>query len=57
MPIAEQLRDAEDEIVAELNGVQGSPVDLGGYYLVDRDKANDVMRPSKTLNGIIEALQ
>jgi len=56
-PVAEALRGSEDEIVAELNGVQGSPVDLGGYYLVDRDKANQVMRPSQTLNGIIDALR
>ena len=37
--------------------MQGSPVDLGGYYLVDRDKADQVMRPSKTLNGIVDALR
>ncbi len=56
-PLAEQLREAEEEIVAELNDVQGSPVDLGGYYLVDRDKADAVMRPSGTLNGIIDPLR
>jgi isocitrate dehydrogenase len=55
-PLAEQLRDAEETIVAELAGVQGSPVDLGGYYSVDREKTDAVMRPSETLNGIIEAL-
>jgi isocitrate dehydrogenase len=56
-PIAEQLAEAEDAIVAELTGVQGSPVDLGGYYSVDRAKTDEVMRPSDTLNGIIEALR
>ena len=56
-PVAEQLGEAEEEIVAELNGVQGEAVDLGGYYLVDRDKADQVMRPSKALNGIIDALR
>lgn len=56
-PIAEALREAEEEIVAELNGVQGSPVDLGGYYLVDRGRADRVMRPSRTLNGIIDPLR
>ncbi len=56
-PVAEALGEAEDEIVAELNGVQGSPVDLGGYYLVDRDRTDEVMRPSTTLNGIIDPLR
>ena len=56
-PIAERLREAEEQIVAELNGVQGSAVDLGGYYLVDRGKADQIMRPSETLNGIIDELR
>ena len=54
-PLAAALGEAEEEIVAELGAVQGSPVDLGGYYLVDREKADAVMRPSETLNGIIDA--
>ncbi|WP_127479799.1 NADP-dependent isocitrate dehydrogenase [Nocardioides pantholopis] len=49
-PLAEKLRAAEETIVAELNSVQGSPVDIGGYYQPDDAKAEAVMRPSATLN-------
>jgi isocitrate dehydrogenase len=49
-PLAEKLAAAEETIVGELNGVQGEPVDLGGYYYVDRTKTDSVMRPSSTLN-------
>ena len=42
--------------MAELNGVQGESVDLGGYYFVDRDKADEVMRPSQTFNEAIDSL-
>jgi len=52
-PIAKQLAANEQKIVDELNGVQGSPVDLGGYYQPDAEKASAAMRPSATLNGII----
>ncbi|WP_454141032.1 NADP-dependent isocitrate dehydrogenase [Microbacterium lacticum] len=55
-PIAQQLTDAEAEIVAELNAVQGSPVDIGGYYHPDEAKVAAVMRPSATLNAVIDAL-
>ena len=44
------------EIVSELNGVQGQPVDLGGYYFVDRDKTDAVMRPSETFSAAIAGL-
>ena len=40
-------------IVEELNAVQGSEVDLGGYYQPDDGKAEAAMRPSATLNGIL----
>ncbi len=53
--LAEQLAENESRIVAELNGVQGSPVDLGGYYHVDREKATAAMRPSATFNAAIDA--
>ena len=46
----------ESEIDAELIGAQGSPVDLGGYYKPDADKAAAAMRPSATLNAIIDNL-
>jgi isocitrate dehydrogenase len=55
-PLAERLAADEDTIVAELAEVQGSPVDLGGHYFVDRDKAEAAMRPSATLNAAIAAL-
>jgi isocitrate dehydrogenase len=56
-PPAERLAADEDAIVAELSEVQGRPVDLGGHYVVDRDKATAVMRPSGTFNAAIESLQ
>jgi isocitrate dehydrogenase len=49
-PLAQRLAADEEKIVGELNGVQGQPVDLGGYYYVDRAKADEVMRPSATFN-------
>ncbi|MBD8876488.1 NADP-dependent isocitrate dehydrogenase [Roseibium polysiphoniae] len=52
-PIAEALTANEDKIVGELNAVQGSPADTGGYYHAPADKVAAVMRPSATLNGII----
>jgi isocitrate dehydrogenase len=55
-PLAEQLAAGEETIVAELNGVQGRPVDLGGYYAVDRDRATAVMRPSETFNAAIGSM-
>ncbi|MGM0615353.1 MAG: NADP-dependent isocitrate dehydrogenase [Pseudomonadota bacterium] len=48
--LAETLKANEDTIVGELNGVQGKPVDLEGYYHPNGELANQVMRPSKTLN-------
>ncbi len=53
-PLAAALRENEEEIVAELNGVQGQPMDIGGYYFPDEDLARAAMRPSPTLNGIID---
>jgi isocitrate dehydrogenase len=53
-PLAQSLADAEQTIVQELADVQGSPVDLGGYYYVDRAKADEVMRPSATFNAAID---
>ncbi|WP_269581250.1 NADP-dependent isocitrate dehydrogenase [Roseibium sp. Sym1] len=52
-PVAEALAANEAAIVSELNGVQGSPADTGGYYHAPQDKVDAVMRPSATLNGII----
>jgi isocitrate dehydrogenase len=55
-PIAEALAGGEATIVAELDGVQGEPVDIGGYYFPDPAKVSAAMRPSATLNGIIDGL-
>ena len=49
-PLAQTLRSNEEKIVNELNDVQGSQVDLGGYYLPDEGKASAAMRPSETFN-------
>ncbi|HEX5730583.1 NADP-dependent isocitrate dehydrogenase [Microbacterium sp.] len=55
-PVAEELASREQEIVAELLAVQGSPVDIGGYYRPDEQLVEAVMRPSKTLNEIVDGL-
>ena len=55
-PVAQQLADNEDRIVSELTEIQGSPVDIGGYYRPDRARTAQVMRPSTTLNAIIDGL-
>ncbi|WP_372872736.1 NADP-dependent isocitrate dehydrogenase [Shewanella sp.] len=51
--LAEGLVANEETILAELIGVQGNSVDLGGYYRPDFAKASAVMRPSATLNGLM----
>uniref|UniRef100_UPI0025FECC5D NADP-dependent isocitrate dehydrogenase n=1 Tax=uncultured Micrococcus sp. TaxID=114051 RepID=UPI0025FECC5D len=56
-PVAEELEAQEETILAELNGVQGSPVDLGGYYAPELEKVTSVMRPSATLNAIMAKLE
>ncbi len=55
-PIAEALGAHEEQIVTELNEVQGAPVDIGGYYLPDVELITAAMRPSATFNGIIDAI-
>ncbi|TLD69407.1 NADP-dependent isocitrate dehydrogenase [Phragmitibacter flavus] len=55
-PIAEQLTSNEEKIVAELLAVQGSPIDIGGYYQPDDQKANTALRPSQTFNTILATL-
>ncbi len=54
--IAGELSAKEEAIVGELAEVQGSPVDIGGYYRPDDAKATAVMRPSATLNKVIATL-
>ena len=55
-PLAKALGDNEEKIVAELNGVQGKPADLGGYYLLEREQASSTMCPSATLNGLLNTI-
>lgn len=54
VPVAEQLVAQESTIIAELNAAQGKPVDVGGYYQPNDDLASEAMRPSTTLNKIID---
>ena len=54
-PLAQTLADNETMIIGELNAVQGTPADLGGYYHADRNTVKKVMRASPTLNAILEA--
>ena len=53
--VAHQLAANEDKIVQELIDAQGQPVDIGGYYLPNDDMTAKAMRPSATLNAIIDA--
>lgn len=54
--IAEKLEANEDAIVNELNSIQGNSVDIGGYYSPDDSKADPAMRPSSTLNEIMDSI-
>jgi len=56
-PLAKALAENEDAIVKELNEMQGHAVDIGGYYLLDKEQAENVMRPSKLLNDTIASIQ
>jgi isocitrate dehydrogenase len=54
--LAEVLAAKEEQIVGELAEVQGSPVDVGGYFRPDRAKADAAMRPSPTFNDALSAV-
>jgi isocitrate dehydrogenase len=54
--LAKTLSDNEATIVAELNAVQGKPVEIGGYYYANAELTAKVMRPSATLNAAIAAV-
>ncbi|WP_371794942.1 NADP-dependent isocitrate dehydrogenase [Streptomyces sp. NBC_01718] len=54
--LAKTLTEQEQTIVDELIAVQGSPVDIGGYYHPDAAKASAAMRPSVTFNEAISTL-
>lgn len=54
--VARQLTEQEANISAELLAAQGQPVDLGGYYHPNNEKTTKAMRPSQTLNAIVDAI-
>ncbi|TET87646.1 MAG: NADP-dependent isocitrate dehydrogenase, partial [Sulfurovum sp.] len=56
IPVAKALIENEDKIIEELLATEGSPKDIGGYYHPDDAKAEAAMRPSATLNSIIDAI-
>ncbi|WP_457567977.1 NADP-dependent isocitrate dehydrogenase [Desulfurobacterium sp.] len=55
-PIARALKENEEKILEEIRATEGSPKDIGGYYLPDDKKAEAAMRPSKTFNEIIDSI-
>jgi isocitrate dehydrogenase len=54
--LAKRLAEDEEKIVEELSEVQGSPVEIDGYYRPDPDEVAAAMRPSQTLNDALEEL-
>ncbi len=54
--VARKLGENEEKIIAELNGAQGQPTDIGGYYRPDPVKTVEAMRASATFNAIVDAL-
>ncbi|MFJ4158867.1 NADP-dependent isocitrate dehydrogenase [Microbacterium testaceum] len=56
-PVAEKLAAEEQTIVAELNAVQGHHAEIGGYYRPNAELVEKVMRPSATLNAVVDALR
>ncbi len=54
--VAKALQENEEKINAELIGAQGKPVDMGGYYHPSDAKTEAAMRPSATLNAIIDSI-
>ncbi len=55
-PLAKLLTESEAKIVAELIAAGGKPVDLGGYYRLDEEKASKALRPSPTFNAALATL-
>lgn len=55
-PVAKAMQEAEAKINEELIGAQGKPQDVGGYYHPDSEKAYAAMRPSATLNAIVDGI-
>jgi isocitrate dehydrogenase len=55
-PVAQALTERSEEIAADLIAAQGKPMDIGGYFLPDAEKAAQAMRPSAAFNAIIDAM-
>lgn len=55
-PAAAAFAQGEAKILEELKAAQGKPVDIGGYYQPDEDKASRAMRPSATLNQVLASI-
>jgi len=55
-PVAQALEENKEIILGEIAGAEGKPADIGGYYLPDDNMAETAMRPSKTLNSIIQKI-
>lgn len=51
--IAQKMKDKEVEIIHELNQIQGKPIDIGGYYYPNHQLTDKALRPSETLNAIL----
>ena len=56
LPLATELQNYRSKIVEEFSNSQGEPVDLGGYFLFDSEKATKAMNPSSTLNKILASV-
>ena len=55
-PVAKALSEKEDQIVSELLAVEGKPQNIGGYFHPNDELAEKAMRPSATLNAIIDSI-
>jgi isocitrate dehydrogenase len=56
-PVAKALTEKEASILSEIASAEGKPTDIGGYYKPDKDMAFNALRPSKTLNSIVDSLK
>jgi isocitrate dehydrogenase len=52
-PLAKALAENEEKIIEELTSCQGDAIDMGGYFMPDPETVEKLMRPSETLNGIM----
>merc|ERR1712156_143246 len=54
--VAKEFADTEAQVLKDLIDCQGKPMDIGGYYRVDKAKTDALMNPSEALNKIINGL-